>query len=235
MGLGGQASQAQTTAQKSNIEKPLKNTDVIMMSKAGLGDDIVITKINQAPREELDVSVQALLGLKKKGVSKTVIEAMIKRVDQRTKGPMTVPSQNVAPVSTQDSASASKQPACSANFEKDGGFVRGETKKSFRDYPEAKNRDSLFDSLIRSVMAGGWQVSKSDKETGTIVGVASVRNVVEDVRQFLGGDVTKLTLNVLLRMRDSGGIRVETTLLVPAGTLLPDEEAQTVFCRILGQ
>lgn len=39
---------------------------MISMVKAGLGDAIAIAKINQASSEELDVSTDALVDLKKK-------------------------------------------------------------------------------------------------------------------------------------------------------------------------
>jgi hypothetical protein len=221
--------------EKSDGEKSINNTDVITMAKVGLGDDIVIAKIQQAPREELDVSVQALIDLKKRGLSKAIIEAMIKRVDKRAKQSTTVPPESGPLVSEgRAMASASKEPACIANFETEGGFLTGETKRSFRDYTETEKWESLFDSMVRSVTTGGWQISSSNKEAGTVTGVANVRNVVEDVRQMLGGGVTKLTLNVLLKRRESAGIRVETVLLIPAGTKLTDKDAKTVFCRILG-
>lgn len=116
----------------------------------------------------------------------------------------------------------------------EGGLLSGQTKKSFQEYPELRNRETVFDSLVRSVTTGGWQLSNSNKEAGTISGVANVRNIVEDVRQFLGGEVTKLTLNVSVKMKEPGIIRVETALFIPAGTLLPDEDEKCVFWRILG-
>lgn len=236
MAFDGSISRVQAaSAQKSDVEQPLRNIDVITMAKAGLGDDIVVAKIQQAPREELDVSVQALLDLKKRGLSKTVIEAMVKRVDKRTKQSAALPPESGTPASGRSAmAGASGEPACVANFVTEGGFVRGETKRSFQDYPDIKNWESLFDGATRAVTRGGWQISNSNKEAGTITGVANVRNIVEDVRQLFGVDVTKLTLNVLLKKKESGGVRIETALAVPAGTMLPDDDAKTVFCRILG-
>lgn len=234
--LDGQTSPAYAASvEKSDVEKPLKNIDVIAMAKAGLGDDIVVAKINQVPREELDVSTQALLDLKKRGVSKAVIEAMIKRVDRRAKQSTTVPPESGPPVSKDHAvAGAPNEPACLTNFETEGGFLTGETKRSFQDYPATEDWESLFGSLVRSVTSGGWQISNSNKEAGTITGVATVRNMVEDIRQYFGGSVTKLTLNVSLKKRESGGIRAETVLLIPAGTKLTDKDAKTVLCKILG-
>lgn len=234
--LDGQASRVHAAStEKSHVEKPLTNADVITMAKAGLGDEIVIAKIHQSPREELDVSVQALLDLKKRDLSKAVVEAMIKRVDKRTRQSTTVSPGSVSPVSKDRAiASAFNQQACVANFETEGGFLKGEGKRSFQDYPEIENWESLFDHLVQSVAAGGWQISNTNKEAGTVSGVQDARNIVQDVRHMLGGDVTKLTLNVLLKKRESGGIRAETVLLIPAGTKVTDKDAKAVFCRILG-
>jgi hypothetical protein len=64
-------------------EKPLTNEDVVALVKAELGDDLVIGKIRQAPQEALDVSTDALVRLKKQGVSKAVLDAMLKRAGER--------------------------------------------------------------------------------------------------------------------------------------------------------
>ncbi|MBI4917314.1 MAG: hypothetical protein HY825_15860 [Acidobacteria bacterium] len=68
---------------QASKEKPLTNKDVVELVKLDLGDDVVIAKIRQAPREELDVSTAALGELKGAGVSKAVIQAMIARAGER--------------------------------------------------------------------------------------------------------------------------------------------------------
>ena len=69
-------------------EIPLTNQDVTALATAGLGDDVVVSKIQQAPKETLEVSTDALIALKKAGISKAVIDAMIKRVSQRSGQPV---------------------------------------------------------------------------------------------------------------------------------------------------
>lgn len=64
-------------------EKPLTNEAVLAMLQAELGDELVIAKIRQAPAEELDVSPEALVKLRKQGVSKAVLDAMVKRAGSR--------------------------------------------------------------------------------------------------------------------------------------------------------
>lgn len=81
--LTGQRPAASASAPAPPAEKPLTNDDVIALVKLDLGDDIVISKIQQAPVEALDVSTEAIIKLKQAGVSKAVIDAMIKRASQR--------------------------------------------------------------------------------------------------------------------------------------------------------
>src|SRR6185503_14363554 len=54
----------------SSSEKELTNGDVVALVKAGLGDEVIVSKVQQAPRETLDVSTDALIQLKNDGVSK---------------------------------------------------------------------------------------------------------------------------------------------------------------------
>jgi hypothetical protein len=69
--------------------KPLTNDDVIKLTKAGLGDDIVATKVASAPAVEFDTSVDALIRLKQEGVGKAVIEAMVKEPSRAPSSPRT--------------------------------------------------------------------------------------------------------------------------------------------------
>lgn len=59
--------------------KAFANGDVVALVKAGLDDGIVIAKIEQDPGTGLDVSTEALVKLKKQGVSSKVIQAIVKR------------------------------------------------------------------------------------------------------------------------------------------------------------
>lgn len=63
-------------------EKPLSNDDVIKLVEAKLGKDVVISKVNQATSVALDVSTEALISLKKRGVPDDVINAMVKRQEK---------------------------------------------------------------------------------------------------------------------------------------------------------
>jgi hypothetical protein len=62
--------------------KTLTNEDVIKLVKAELGDKVIIDKIHSSPGDKLDTSTDALIRLKKAGVSKAVIDAIVKRADE---------------------------------------------------------------------------------------------------------------------------------------------------------
>ncbi|GEM_PF-7080400 len=205
-------------------EKPLTNDDVIALTKAGLGDDIVVSKIQQVPKETLDVSTDALIALKK-DISKPVIDAMIKRVSQRSGSPSSAPQQSNLPAAKPRKAGDPKEgEPCVANFTTEGGFLMGEGKMSFQDYPGIEPSDKLFDRLSQSVASGGWQVTLSNRESGTVSGF-------QEIHMFAGG-ISKATLNVILSKLEAAGVRVEATMKVPGGTKVTDNEAKNVFCRI---
>jgi hypothetical protein len=93
--------------------KPLTNEDVVKLSKAGLGDDVVIAKINQAPQVDFKLDTDSLIALKQQGVSKAVIEAMLKKATAPAAGgPNPAPPTSTNPLAARAGApaSASSQP-----------------------------------------------------------------------------------------------------------------------------
>jgi hypothetical protein len=70
-------------------EAPLGNADVVTLNKLELGDEVVIAKINQAPKVNFSTDTDSLVKLKENGVSKEVIAAMLKR----STAPKNVPPQ----------------------------------------------------------------------------------------------------------------------------------------------
>ena len=63
----------------AGVEKPLDNTQVINMTKADLGDAVIIAKIKASKTVKFDLETDDLLKLKAAGVSKAVIAAMLDR------------------------------------------------------------------------------------------------------------------------------------------------------------
>lgn len=68
------------TAQKTET---LTNTSVINLHKAGLEDQIIISKINSSSTK-FDLSTEGLIALKKGGLSKEVIQAMMDKASSKS-------------------------------------------------------------------------------------------------------------------------------------------------------
>lgn len=73
-------------------EAPLSNADVVKLSKLGLGDDLVLAKINQARKVDFALDTDSLVKLKEQGVSGSVIQAMLKRASPPLPEPLPAPS-----------------------------------------------------------------------------------------------------------------------------------------------
>ena len=87
-----------TSAPASKEEAPLSNSDVIKLSKLGLGNEVVIAKINQAANVAFDLSTDGLMQLKNAGVSPNVIAAMLGRTTPRQQAPANVSDGNAGAV-----------------------------------------------------------------------------------------------------------------------------------------
>ena len=66
-------------AEEPVAPKPMTNEDVVLLTKLGLGDDLVIAKIQAAPAADFKTDLPDLEILKNEGVSPGVITAMVKR------------------------------------------------------------------------------------------------------------------------------------------------------------
>jgi hypothetical protein len=76
---GGPSLPASTASNQAQRSRALNNDDIIALTKAGLGEDIIVSKITQSPEADFDTSVDALIRLKKEGVGKGAIDAMMKQ------------------------------------------------------------------------------------------------------------------------------------------------------------
>jgi hypothetical protein len=64
---------------QASKDAPFTNQDVVKLCKLDLGDEVVISKINQAKYVDFKLETDDLVKLKSQGVSKGVIAAMLKR------------------------------------------------------------------------------------------------------------------------------------------------------------
>jgi hypothetical protein len=75
----GRAGAHKSSAGHGSKQKDLTNADVISLVKAGLGDKVIIDKIHASSGQNFDTSTDALIHLKKSGVSSAIIDAIVKR------------------------------------------------------------------------------------------------------------------------------------------------------------
>jgi hypothetical protein len=66
-----------TAAVLAQQTKPIENSDIVKMLKAGLGERVIVATIEQAPATAFDTSPDALANLKRVGVPETVLVTMI--------------------------------------------------------------------------------------------------------------------------------------------------------------
>ena len=61
---------------KFTLAETITNETIVTMVKAGLGEELIVSKI-QASQNQFDVSTETILKLKKEGVSERIIKAMV--------------------------------------------------------------------------------------------------------------------------------------------------------------
>ena len=90
----------------SNEQSPLTNADVIKMVKGGVPESTIISSIQSSPTK-FDLSVAALTGLRKAGVSEKIIEAM-RAAGNTEQGAQSTPKKTIKPTPEQMKAALAK-------------------------------------------------------------------------------------------------------------------------------
>jgi hypothetical protein len=215
-------------AEERKVEKALTNADVIELANAKLGDDIVVAKIQQAPKEELDVSTDSLLALKKAGVGNAVVDAMIKRVSARgSKGdPAQAKATGNATNQNADQRPKAKpcgtEPTCPCvqSFTMEGSFIRGRTYKT--SVPLGKlDRDPVYDRVAQFIATDGWRLATSSRDTGIITATQDVH----------WSDGKTAPLSAVMKEADDG-LTIQLAFSTPAGTSAPKDAIIKDFCNI---
>jgi hypothetical protein len=109
---------------------------------------------------------------------------------------------------------------CVANYSTEGGVRTGKQFKTFEDFP-AVSRASAFDNLLVTCAACGYQITKSDKDVGIIGATQTVAP----------GKI--IVLNMIVRTKISGGIRVEIVASLPSGLTTSNDAVKHEFCKML--
>ena len=75
----------------------LRNEDVAKMAAAGLGDDVIVAKVQEAEQVDFALAVDDLIALRKAGVSERVVHAMLERSKPAPPRPMARPAPAAPP------------------------------------------------------------------------------------------------------------------------------------------
>ena len=149
--LAGLAGGTPAAGTGPGIEAALTNEEVIELTELGLGDEVLIAKIHQAPRVDFDLDTGGLIALKTAGVSDAVIAAMLERsTGRRSDGASPLPGGAVG---------AGSQPSATDVIleTRDGGIpltsIRGDLSTTwayvatltFLDFPGTRGRDRTGD------------------------------------------------------------------------------------------
>jgi hypothetical protein len=63
-------------------EQPLRNADIVKLTKLAMGDEVIITKMKTAKEVKFDTSTDDLVKLKESGISGPVIAAMMESLSR---------------------------------------------------------------------------------------------------------------------------------------------------------
>jgi hypothetical protein len=111
---------------------------------------------------------------------------------------------------------------CVANFSVEGSFWTGKVYKSFQEIPNALQPEA-FERVAASVASSGWQVTNASKDLGIISASQTVSY----------GEGKTAPLNVVVKRRSSGGVRVEVVFQTSGGEVASSDDVQKEFCAIL--
>jgi hypothetical protein len=82
-------SHLRSSSGRERARKPLDNAEIVKLTKAEMGDEVIVAKIKSATSVQFATTTDDLLKLKQAGVSKAVIAAML---DKSTPPATTPPS-----------------------------------------------------------------------------------------------------------------------------------------------
>jgi hypothetical protein len=81
-------------------DQPFTNADVVALSKAGIGDSLLIAKVNEAAKIDFKLDTEGILALHRDGVASVVVRAMVDRTAAVRRGmtaPISPPSAPIVP------------------------------------------------------------------------------------------------------------------------------------------
>jgi hypothetical protein len=134
--------------------------------------------------------------------------------------PATTASQSTAPAP----APAPAIQPCAANFTASGNLLRGQTVKSFQEFPNA-SKNPTFTYLVSKLSSLGYKINSSDRESGLI-------SASKHPASIKGTGETN-TLNAVVTPLNPAGVRVEFTYHAAVYGNISSPHAKQEFCEVL--
>ncbi len=179
--------QAETpdSRQQQQQQKPVTNSDIIRLVKAGFGESVVINYI-QTNQSRFDVSLNALIELKNSGVSQKVIETMQFMAAAGGGGGAKQPAQKVSGQSSASNQSLSQQPplpSSTPDFRAEAAALAARPPSAYGQQfytrllknPDVKDGDEQF--LLQAVP----QIVQTKEKTGDLASIARDKAIDEAI------------------------------------------------------
>jgi hypothetical protein len=177
-------------------EEILTNQDVVKLVSAGLGEEVAIAKVREAPKVDFHLAVDDLLSLRQAGVTERVVAAMLDRAKPVPQEPAAAMVEGLG----MDLISVSLKTGDGTAPLK---IVRGDMsstgfgpyRNSFVNYAGLRARVRTHERrpvlLVKSSSAlsgGGYFVAKLDSDTGNGVRSLKVSSFKSGLRAMFGSD-----------------------------------------------
>ena len=119
-------------------------------------------------------------------------------------------------------AKAAQRRPCVANYSTTGEFWAGKTFRSFQDFPTT-TKSQAVEKVAATVVASGYQLITANRELGIVSASQTVSY----------GQGKTVPVNVVVKERSGGGIRVEIVVSLSGGLVTSADAVQDEFCKIL--
>ena len=140
---------------------------------------------------------------------------------QSTQAPSSSATTAATPPTATTMSSSNSRP-CVANFVSEGSFFAGYRWQSWQEH-SGVTYDVAFRKVAQAVAASGWGAPTSNRDTGVITAGQAVS----------AGRGAIAPLNVILRQRPGGKLRIESNFSTTRGQVASNDSVRAEFCKLL--
>jgi hypothetical protein len=236
-------------------EKPMTNADVVALVEAGLGDEIIVMRIQQTKTAQFNFATDALVQLKKKKVSEIVMKAMLE-----WKTPESPQSASTTPVANREVQQplppSRKKGRLKSMFtrESEADEKRGEEEDKQRDAAEIGH--TVDDACVKNFQRDGSFVAGYKYTTfAEIRGVTKARafntlaakmasggwqvissdreaGIISASQGVVGTQPKTVPFNVVIR-ETTAGVRIDLTFQLGFGMVTSGTKVMQEFCGFI--